>query len=57
MTPETLTLLRNVLTAQVLTVGQDDFLAVATAAAAALAEVDAAIAGLNGETANPETSA
>lgn len=46
MTRETLTLLRNVLTAQVLTVGQEDFMVVAAAAAKALAEVDDALAAL-----------
>jgi hypothetical protein len=43
VSPETLTLLRNILVSQQLNVGADDFLATAQAAAKALAELDAAL--------------
>ena len=44
MTPETLNLLRNILINQQIAVGAEDFLATATVAATALAELDRALA-------------
>ena len=44
MSPESLQLLRNILVNQQLSVGSESFLATATAAATALAELDAALA-------------